>query len=127
MSVESTSICDPDTIQLINNSAYGATSATWIITPNTAVTFVNGTSDTSFNAEVVVDEIGLYDVQLIVTNANGSDSIEVIGAIEVEAGISLPLYEDFEDNDPCATGGCNTNCSSFDWTNVQNGSGDDDE
>lgn len=127
LSVESTSICDPDTIQLINNSAYGATSATWIITPNTAVTFVNGTSDTSFNAEVVVDEIGLYDVQLIVTNANGSDSIEVIGAIEVEAGISLPLYEDFEDNDPCATGGCNTNCSSFDWTNVQNGSGDDDD
>jgi len=127
VSIEQTSVCDPDTIELINNSAYGATSTTWTITPNAAVTFVNGTSSTSFNASIVVDEIGLYDVQLIVSNANGTDSTEVIGAIEVQAGLSLPLYEDFEDNSPCATGGCNTNCTSLDWTNVENGNGDDDD
>ena len=127
LNIENTSICKPDTIDLINNSAYGATSANWTITPNTGVTFVNGTSASSFNAQIVATQIGLYDIKLVVSNANGMDSIEVIGALEVEAGLSLPLIEDFEDNSPCSTGGCNINCNSFDWTNVANGSGDDDD
>ena len=127
LNIENTSVCKPDTIDLINNSAYGATSANWTITPNTGVTFVNGTSASSFNAQIVATQVGLYDIKLVVSNANGMDSTEVIGALEVEAGLSLPLVEDFEDNSPCSTGGCNINCNSFDWTNVANGSGDDDD
>lgn len=54
----------------------------WTFTPNT-VTYVNGTSNTSQNPEVLFDVSGLYDVGLTVTNLFGSDDTTVVDYIDV--------------------------------------------
>lgn len=120
ISMDSTDICTPDTITLSNNSAYGVDSLHWTITPAANVSFVNGTNANSSIAQVVMNDIGSYDVSLYVENVNGSDSVTILDAIEVSGGISLPFYEDFEDNNPCSTGGCETFCNSYDWVNISN-------
>lgn len=125
-SIDSTDICNPDTITLYNYSAYGVDSLHWSIQPTGAASFVNGTNANSSIAYVLIDEVGSYDVTLYVENSNGSNSLTIADAIVVSGGITLPLYEDFEDNDPCSTGGCEVICSSYDWINVPNDIDDTD-
>ncbi|MEX2597938.1 MAG: PKD domain-containing protein [Salibacteraceae bacterium] len=125
LSIDSTDICTSDTILLYNNSAYGVDSLHWTVVPGAGVTYVNGTSDTSNIAQIVINETGSYAVTLFVENNNGSDSATFNNAISVGGGLSLPLSEDFEDNTPCSTGGCVSLCNSHDWTNAPNGLSDD--
>lgn len=124
-SIDSTDICTQDTIQLYNNSAYGVDSSKWVITPVSAVTFVNGTSDTSMNPQIVLSEIGSYDVKLIVSNSNGTDSLEILGALKLSAGLSFPWFDDFEDNITCSPNVCETSCSVKHWKNIENGTTDE--
>jgi len=49
------------------------TNWSWTFTPAT-VTYVNGTSSTDQNIDVVFDAIGTYQVELTVTNAEGNDT-----------------------------------------------------
>jgi PKD repeat protein/photosystem II stability/assembly factor-like uncharacterized protein len=125
LSLDSTDICSSDTIQLYNNSAYGVDSTLWEIEPSNNVSFVNGTSDTSMNPMIVLSDTGYYSVKLTVTNGNGSDSIIADSAIVLSTGLSFPWFDDFEDEIPCASGGCATNCEVVHWSNVPNGNGDD--
>ncbi|GAB5538558.1 MAG: hypothetical protein Salg2KO_06610 [Salibacteraceae bacterium] len=125
VSIDSSDICSTDTIQLWNNSAYGVDSSKWTISPATGVTYVNGTSDTSMNPQVVIDEVGQYSITLVVENANGSDTASVNNTIEITGGLSFPWFDNFDPNSPCGTGGCVTNCNLSNWTNVTNGTEDD--
>lgn len=125
LSADSSDLCGTDTITLYNNSAYGVTSSLWTVTPNANVSFVNGSSATSMNPQIVITAAGDYDVKLVVTNSNGTDSIEVQDAITVSAGLTLPWLDDFELNQSCATGGCASDCDVLFWNNLENGVDDD--
>ena len=83
-----------DTISLIDQSQGLTTSWQWQISPST-FSYVNGTTDTSQNPQVVFSATGGYTVTLTATNAYGSDDTTVFQAISV-GGAALPFVEDFE-------------------------------
>jgi len=125
-SLDTTDICKQDTIDLINNSAYGIDSTVWIITPSAGVSFVGGTDSNSMNARVILSEIGSYDVQLRVYNTNGYDSVLVEDALKLGGGTFAPWSDDFESNSLCSeSGGCAVECDINNWRNLKNGSADD--
>ncbi len=61
------------TVSFTDLSANTPTSWNWSFTPGT-ISFVDGTNANSQNPKVSFDEQGNYTVQLIATNANGSDT-----------------------------------------------------
>ncbi len=67
----------------------------WIL-PN--ATFINGTSETSENPEVVYDQTGTFDATLIVSSASYSDTLEVEDYIEIRnfEGTSSLFFANFE-------------------------------
>ena len=82
----------------------------WIFTPNT-VTFANGTNANSQNPDVIFDAVGTYEVELTVTNAEGSDTYTEVAYIEAidcncggggGGGPITAFIEDFENN--CSSG-----------------------
>jgi len=83
-----------DTISLIDQSQGFTTSWQWQITPST-FSYVNGTTDSSQNPQVIFTATGGYSVTLTATNAYGSDDTTVFQAISV-GGATLPFTEDFE-------------------------------
>ncbi len=89
----SQSICLGDTVTLNDNSEYNPTTFKWEISPST-FTFVNGSTDTSKNPQVVFTQKGFYDIGLTVENLLGKDSVKEIGAIAV-GGYPLPYHEHF--------------------------------
>lgn len=125
VSQNQTEVCSYDTITLWNNSAYQAANSNWTVTPSNGVAFVNGTSTTSMNPQIVISETGNYDLKLVVSNTYGSDSITVNNAIAVGAGQQLSFLDDFESDTPCSTSDCTLNCEVLNWHNLQNGSEDD--
>ena len=114
-------------IEFSDSSLYFVTNWKWEFTPNT-VNFINGTSDSSENPVVIFSSIGSYDVKLIATNANGSDTITKSSFVNITNGISLPMTEDFETYDLCGT---TANCEleicplGNGWRNDENGTEDD--
>tara|TARA_R110002096_G_scaffold386418_3_gene580486 strand:- start:34473 stop:38996 length:4524 start_codon:yes stop_codon:yes gene_type:complete len=88
------SVCDGDTIKLFENSFYNANSWTWNISPSD-FTFVNGTNANSPNPEIIFTKSAIFNVELTVSNAFGSDSKSISSAIAV-GGFPLPFSEDFE-------------------------------
>lgn len=63
-----------DTITLQDTSLFTPTAWVWTITPNTFV-YVNGTSATSQNPQVVFTTAGFYTVELYASNMVGGDTI----------------------------------------------------
>ena len=63
------------------------------------MTYVNGTSASSQNPEVTFDVAGTYDVTLVATNAEGSDTETKTAYINASepTPFALPWTEDFED------------------------------
>ena len=68
----------------------------WQITPSTGVSYHNGTNAASQNPIVSFSSYGTYDVTLIATNTNGSDTLIQSGLITMSQGTSLPFNEDFQ-------------------------------
>lgn len=64
--------CSGDTLRFTDSSAYNPTAWQWTFTPNN-VTYVNGTSASSRNPQVVINASGTYQVVLKASNANGFD------------------------------------------------------
>lgn len=90
------STCNPnDTITLIDASLFGANKWQWSIYPAN-YTYVNGTSDTSQNPQLVFSANGEYTVTLTVSNQYGANTITKPKVIAV-GGKTLPFSEDFED------------------------------
>ena len=83
-----------DTISLIDQSQGLTTSWKWQISPST-YSYINGTTDSSQNPQVIFSATGGYTVTLTATNAYGSDDTTVFQAISV-GGAILPFVEDFE-------------------------------
>jgi PKD repeat protein len=86
--------CLNQVITLSDSSTSNPTSWSWSVSPNT-FNFINGTSASSQNPEILMTANGTYDITLIATNANGSDTITKIGAL-LSGGLPLPFIEDFE-------------------------------
>ena len=86
--------CTNEAVQLGDSTTGNPTSWQWTITPST-FNFTSGTSASSQHPEVTFTAAGTYSIKLVVSNANGMDSLTVTSAIEV-GGYSLPFSEDFE-------------------------------
>ena len=69
-----TNVCPGSVITLNDESLYSPSSWLWSIQPS-SFEFVNGTTNTSENPEIIFDSIGYYTVSLTVVNNNGTDSI----------------------------------------------------
>ena len=69
----------------------------WEINPNT-FTFINGTSDTSFNPQLSFNQKGTYNIKLIAYNIYGADSITKNAVIRIIDKWPMPFTEDFEGN-----------------------------
>ncbi len=93
----SADIMDPcmlGTVTFTDESLYDPTSWEWQIEPGT-ISFVNGTSGSDQNPEVVFEAPGDYTVTLNATNANGTGTLMKESMIHVE-GILMDYSEDFE-------------------------------
>ena len=86
--------CLNQTVTLSDSSTGSPTSWAWSISPNTFA-FVNGTSASSQHPEVQFTAAGSYDITLIATNINGSDTLVKTAAVQA-GGLGLPFVEDFE-------------------------------
>lgn len=120
--VNTNSPCVGETVSLLDSSMFTPTSWTWTITPGT-VTYVGGTDSSSQDPLVTFNVAGTYTVKLVVVNANGTDSLTQVSYINANTGFSLPIAEDFESFNLCAT---TTNCGATvcplgnGWTNEVN-------
>jgi len=74
-----------DTVHFTDLSTNNPTSWTWYFTPS-SVTYINGTNQNSQNPDVIFDAAGLYSVDLVASNAGGSDTmskVDYINALEI--------------------------------------------
>ena len=97
-SADDTSPLTGSTITFTDLSTNGPTTWSWSFDPAT-FTYMNGTNAGSQYPEVTFDVAGSYDVTLIATNAEGSDSEVKTAYINATDPLpfSLPWTEDFED------------------------------
>ncbi|MFT6935967.1 MAG: PKD repeat protein [Saprospiraceae bacterium] len=89
--------CVGDIIELIDQSGNIPTTWNWTISPNT-FSYVNGTDSTTRNPLVTFNAVGFYDIQLNITNPNGTDSTIQYGIVNISNGGTIPYVEDFEGN-----------------------------
>lgn len=92
--------CLGDTILLTDDTKYSPIQWLWEFDPPT-VTFVNGTSDTSENPQVVFDAAGSYNVTLTAWNLNGSSTLTKEGL--VNPGGYEPYYKETFDGGEFST------------------------
>jgi PKD repeat protein len=119
--------CPSVPIEFYDESTYFVTNWKWVFSPNT-VTFLNNTTDSSQNPVVSFNAQGQYDVKLIATNINGTDSLLQVSHIDVNGGVSLPISDDFESYANCGIANdCEVEICALGngWTNETNGSVDD--
>lgn len=77
--------CTQDTIVLSDSSIYNPDTWNWTFIPNT-VSFVNGTSASSQNPEIVLNTSSVYEIILDASNANGNS----VDTLIIDADI-LPM------------------------------------
>lgn len=82
--------CGDIEITLSDQSILSPTSWLWTVTPGTH-TYVNGTSNTSQNPELVFTAPGTYSVTLQATNSYGTNSLTETNLIDILAGDPLFL------------------------------------
>jgi PKD repeat protein len=85
-----------DTVTLTDASSNYPTAWSWTIYPQT-FTYVNGSSSSDSDPQVVFTANGRYTVQLVASNAYGSDTLTRISYIHV-GGIQVPAGEQFDDH-----------------------------
>ncbi len=93
--VSDTDPCIQEVVTLEDISLYEPTTWEWNITP-VNYTFVNGTSGTSRNPELLFKEAGLYSVTFTASNSNGTASMTEADLISVY-GASPGYTVDMED------------------------------
>ncbi len=90
-----THTCAGGIIDFIDASAPNPTAWQWSVSPST-VSFVNGTNAATQNPHIKFNAVGNYTITLIVTNANGSDTIIKSNYISVTAPYTVPSVENFQ-------------------------------
>jgi PKD repeat protein len=93
-SASSLTPCASDTVILTDQSLNAVLSRQWSITPST-FQFVGGTGASSQNPRVLFSATGAYNIQLIVSNNLGSDTLLRTDYIQVGGGQSPPIQENF--------------------------------
>ncbi len=93
-SVEDPIVCLGDTITIRDLTIYNPNSWSWTITPGDFL-FVNGTSSSSQNPQVVFTSPGVFTVSLTASNPNGSSSLTKNDFISA-GGVPLNFEEFFE-------------------------------
>ncbi|MFN0200552.1 MAG: T9SS type A sorting domain-containing protein, partial [Bacteroidia bacterium] len=66
--------CEDSVISVQNISTY-STAYNWTVSPLTGVNFINGTNNASLNPTLTFANAGIYNVQLIATSNQGSDTL----------------------------------------------------
>lgn len=87
-------VCSGEKIYLTDQTEYFPISWTWDISPATYI-FTDGTSASSQNPVVELEEIGSYSVTLTASNTIGESSITKTDFLNL-GGNPLPFEEDFE-------------------------------
>ncbi|MBK7965224.1 MAG: S8 family serine peptidase [Bacteroidetes bacterium] len=93
--VNAVSGCTGKVFYFTDQSLNAPTGWSWVFTPST-VTFVNGTSASSANPEVVFNATGFYDVELTATNGFGGGTVTQTSFISILPAVNAPLIEDFQ-------------------------------
>ncbi|MEI7895801.1 MAG: T9SS type A sorting domain-containing protein [bacterium] len=86
-------LCGDDVVHFTDKSTNCPSSWLWNFNPAT-ITFLQGTSNTSQNPVVQFNDAVPYDVQLVASNAIGSETLTRLDYI-VKDGYSLPFRESF--------------------------------
>jgi len=87
--------CIGKVVEFTDLSSGNPSSWLWSFNPAT-ITFVNATSNTSQNPQVIFNAAGTYDVTLKVTNSFGSDSVTLTNVIVINNPQAIPVTEDFQ-------------------------------
>ncbi|MEL6864716.1 MAG: PKD domain-containing protein, partial [Bacteroidota bacterium] len=95
--VDQTFSCPGAPIRFSDNSYHSPTQFTWDFGDPDRIEFVEGTSATDRNPVVQFKDASFYDVQLICSNANGTDTARLNDFIHISSGRSLPVAENFDE------------------------------
>lgn len=99
-SARQTTGCPADVFQFVDQSLGNPSLRIWSFSPN-QVTFMSNSTPSSTHPLVTFDAPGTYQVQLLVSNANGSSRETKVGYIQVGPGSPLPLITDIEQESLC--------------------------
>ncbi len=95
--VDKTSICLGDQIQLTDDSYNAASTWNWEVLPSTGWSFVSGSTATSQNPEILFTTEGLYSIKLTASDGVTSDSELKTNYLRVQPqATTLPFWEGFE-------------------------------
>ena len=87
--------CTGNVFEFTDQSLNAPNAWLWNFTPAT-VTFVNGTSATSQNPQVVFNSTGTYDVELTATNNFGGGTVTQTAYLSILPAATAPVIEDFQ-------------------------------
>lgn len=104
-SVESQYVCVNNTVQLYDKSRYNPTEWLWQISPGT-YQFVNGTSSTSENPQVIFLADGVYAVTLQTSNKYGVTQVSKQNLIQAKSTLNVEFNQANADSVVC---GCTLN------------------
>lgn len=93
--VNATTGCAGKVFTFTDQSLNAPSSWLWTFTP-ASVSFVNGTTASSQNPQVVFNAIGTYDVELTATNGFGGGTVNQTAFISILQSASAPVIEDFQ-------------------------------
>ncbi len=97
-------VCTGEVVTFIDLSEICPTAWNWEIYPTSGIEFVNGTSATSQNPEVLFNYFGNFSVKLIVTNNNGTSELVRGNWISVGGYNGMNYTESFEGTSLSALG-----------------------
>lgn len=123
--VNSLTGCTGKVFNLTDQSLNSPNSWSWAFTPST-VSFVNGTSATSQNPQVVFNAPGTYDVTLTASNLFGGSTVTQPALIDILPAAAVPLTEDFQSGSyPPAGWIVDDAGGSYTWAEASNITGSD--
>jgi PKD repeat protein len=108
--------CMIDTIKITDQSVYGPLQWEWKISPD-SYQFINGTTNTSRNPQVVFNAEGFYSIELVTTNNHGSDTLVKSNYVSIVNNVAVSMSGLPSDSTIC---GCNLNSYKLSTTGAVN-------